>query len=113
MTQTPDLTQLSADQLRQLAAELMTHLDQKDRVLRHTQAVNEKLTHELALLKRHRFAKRGEAFNGAQGQLLDELIDADIAAIEAELAAVRPEPIPQNRNTRRSVRPCRRSCRVP
>jgi len=42
------------------------------------------------LLKRHKFARRSEQLDAVQGQLLDELIDSDIAAIEAELAKAQP-----------------------
>jgi transposase len=93
MSQRPDLNQLSADQLRALATELMASLDAKeqalslkDRTLVHRDAVIEKLTHELAILKRHKYAKRSEQLDAVQRNLLDELIDSDLAAIEAELA---------------------------
>lgn len=85
MTQQPDLNQLSANQLRVLAAELMTSLAAKDRALTHSTALNDKLTHELAILKRHKYARRSEQLNTAQGLLLDELVDSDLAAIEVEL----------------------------
>ena len=85
MTQQPDLNQLSADQLRALAAELMASLAAKDRALVNSNALNDKLTHELAILKRHKYARRSEQLNAAQGLLLDELVDSDLAAIEFEL----------------------------
>lgn len=56
--------------------------------------VNEQLAHEIALLKRHKFAKRSEQLSPAQGSLLEDLIDTDIAAIEAELEAVTPPVAP-------------------
>jgi transposase len=118
MTQRPDLNQLSADQLRALARELMgslasrdqalkqrdemlkqrdqalkqqdKKLSQQDRELLNSKTLIEKLTHELALLKRHKFARRSEQLDEVQGRLLDELIDGDIAAIEAELAKAQP-----------------------
>jgi transposase len=92
MTPLPDIEQLSAEQLRQLATGLYASLEQKDRELQYNRTLNEKLTQELALLKRHRFARRSEQLDVAQGHLLDELIDADIAAIETELAQAQPEP---------------------
>ena len=49
------------------------------------QTVTEKLTHEIAQLKRLKFAKSSEQLNSQQASLLDDLIDTDIAAIEAEL----------------------------
>ncbi|WP_337994250.1 IS66 family transposase, partial [Pseudomonas putida] len=39
------------------------------------------------ILKRHKFAKRSEQLSPDQGSLLDDLLDTDIAAIEAELKA--------------------------
>ena len=83
----PDLSQLSPDQLRHLVATLMAQVEQKDRVLqereqallqsqetlRHTEQVNQKLTFELALLKRHAFGKRSEQLNVLQISLLRSL----------------------------------------
>tara|TARA_Y100000589_G_scaffold149516_1_gene142724 strand:+ start:940 stop:1299 length:360 start_codon:yes stop_codon:yes gene_type:complete len=92
MTQRPDINQLSTDQLRALATELMDSLDAKDQALGRKErelvrrnAIIEKLTHEVAILKRHKFARRSEQLDAVQGKLLDELIDSDLAAIEAEL----------------------------
>lgn len=49
------------------------------------QTLIDKLTHEIAELKRLKFAKCSEQMNPEQASLLDDLIDTDIAAIEAEL----------------------------
>lgn len=75
MSQRPDLNQLSPDQLRVLATELMASLESKeqalslkDRTLVHRDAVIEKLTHEVAILKRHKFAQRSEQLDAVQGQ---------------------------------------------
>lgn len=94
MTQRPDLNQLSTDQLRALAADLFDRMENKDQTLIHRDAVIEKLTHEVAILKRHKFARRSEQLDAVQGRLLDELIDSDIAAIEAELAQLTPAEAP-------------------
>jgi transposase len=100
MTSLPNLDQLNPEQLRALAAQLMQrveNLDQKiesmDKQIHHHKTVNEKLTHEIAQLKRFKFAKRSEQLNPDQVSLLDDLIDTDIAAIEAELAALQPAPV--------------------
>ncbi len=85
MTTTPDLSQLSPEQLRRLAAELMTRVEQQDEVIKRTELRNQQLTHELALLKRHKYGQRSEQLNVLQISLLDEVVDADIAAIEVEL----------------------------
>jgi len=108
MTSRPDLNAFSADQLRALATELFDGMERTDRVLaqkdrilsqqekaiRHRDAVIEKQAHELALLKRHKFARRSEQFKGVQGQLLEELIDADLAAMETELSERLPAEAP-------------------
>ncbi len=85
MTQRPDINQLSAGQLRALATELFDRVDNKERALVHRDAVIEKLTHEVAILKRHKYARRSEQLDAVQGKLLDELIDSDLASIEVEL----------------------------
>lgn len=85
MSQRPDLNDLSAEQLRALATQLLDRVESKDRELHYSKTLNEKLTHELTILKRHKFARRSEQLNAVQGRLLDELIDSDLAAIEVEL----------------------------
>lgn len=80
---------MDAQQLRQFAAELIETLASKDRELRHKQLKIEQLTHEMALLKRWKFAARSEQLHGTQRSLLDETIDADLEAIALELAALR------------------------
>ena len=61
-------------------------------VLRH-KTRNQQLIHEIAQLKRHRFAKRTESFSPDQASLLDDLIDTDIVAIEAELEILAPKSV--------------------
>lgn len=97
MTSLPNLDQLPPEQLRALAAQLMQRvesLDQKvetmGKKIHRDQTLIEKLTHEIARLKRFKFAKRSEQLSPDQVSLLDDLIDTDIAAIEAELEALKP-----------------------
>src|SRR5476651_2638901 len=99
MISLPNLDQLNPDQLRALAAQLMQrveNLDQKvetmGKKIHRDQTVIEKLTHEIAQLKRFKFAKRSEQLSPDQASLLDDLIDTDIAAIEAELEALKLAP---------------------
>ena len=89
MTTPPDLTQLSPDQLRHLAATLMTQVEEKEKALRHSEQVNQKLTYEMALLKRHAFGKRKgqpelNVLDG-QGRVVQkevgEMLDDDVAAL--------------------------------
>src|SRR5207247_1363382 len=100
------LTRMDAQQLRAFAAELIETLASKDRELRHKQLKIEQLTHEMALLKRWKFAARSEQLHGAQRSLLDETIDADLEAIAVELAALRsPQPQPAVNQPKRSPLP--------
>ena len=58
--------------------------------IQYRQAKIDKLTHELATLKRWKFGRSSELLNAGQVSLLDETIDADIAAIEQELQNLAP-----------------------
>ena len=80
-----NLAQLSADELRRLLVE-------KDRELDWRQAKIDKLTHELALHKRWRFGVKTEQWPVEQRQLFEETIDADLAAMEEELAQFSATP---------------------
>ncbi|OVZ66451.1 MULTISPECIES: IS66 family transposase [unclassified Pigmentiphaga] len=85
MIQANDLDALSAQQLRELAAGLMAQVSDKDRELKYREVRIDQLTHEIAVLKRYRFGQRSEQLPAAQASLLDETLDADLAAIEDEL----------------------------
>ena len=70
VVQQQSLNNLSAEQLREMVASLMGHVTAKDTQiarhqteLKHSQALNAKLTHENALLKRMKFAAQSERFN--------------------------------------------------
>ena len=92
MTSSPNLDQMTPEQLRALAAHLLSKVDTMGRESRRDKTVIEQLSHEIAILKRHKFAKRSEQISPAQGSLLDDLLNTDLEAIEAELNALRPEP---------------------
>ncbi len=92
MTSSPNLDQMSPDQLRALAVQLLSQVDTMGKKINRDQTLIEKLTHEIAQLKRLKFAKRSEQMNPEQASLLDDLIDTDIAAIEAELQALQTVP---------------------
>ncbi|MBP1124434.1 transposase [Pseudomonas sp. PvP025] len=72
---------------------MIQRVETMDKQITHHKSVNEKLAHEIALLKRFKFAKRSEQLSPDQASLLDDLIDTDIAAIEAELEALQPAPV--------------------
>lgn len=112
------LSSLNAEQLRELARDLIAQvarqeaqikqndqqiggldlqiasLDQaitsKDREILYRQAKIDQLTHEMAVLKRWKFGRSREQLDAGQVSLLDETIDADIAAIEQELQDLAP-----------------------
>ncbi|WP_122290102.1 IS66 family transposase [Pseudomonas savastanoi] len=92
MTSSSNLDQMSPDQLRTLAAQLLSQVDKMGKKISRDQTLIEKLTHEIAQLKRLKFAKRSEQMNPEQASLLDDLIDTDIAAIEVELQALHTVP---------------------
>jgi transposase len=88
---TAQLHQLDAPQLREMVRSLMGAVVARDREIAFKQATIDKITHEMAVLKRLKFAARSEAFNAEQKSLLEETIDADLAALQAELNTVRPD----------------------
>jgi len=75
------LAGLDAEQLRELTQRLLGEL-------RHQRALNEKLSYECALLKRMKFAAQSERFNPEQRSLLEEEIEADLAAVTSEIDAL-------------------------
>jgi transposase len=93
------LESMDAQQLRELAAELMTRVAAQGRELVLKQAKIDQLTHEMALLKRWKFGTRSEQLNPEQKSLIEETVDADLAAIELELDELAPSPkTPQTKN---------------
>ena len=65
-------------------------ISSKDREILYRQAKIDQLTHEMAVLKRWKFGRSREQLDAGQASLLDETIDADIAAIEQELQDLAP-----------------------
>jgi transposase len=83
---------LTPKQLRTLAAQLTARVASLDQQVQYHKTRNEQLAHEIAILKRHKFVRRSEQLSPDQISLLDDLLDTDIAAIEAELKALSPAP---------------------
>ena len=67
-------------------------LASKDREIKYRQSKIAQLTHEMAVLERWKFSRSREYLDSTQASLLDETIDADIAAIELELEHLAPAP---------------------
>ena len=102
-----DATNLNPDELpeaqvRELTAQLIIEL-------RHKQAVIEKLTHEMAMLKRLKYASKSEAFTGEQKSLLQEAVDEDLEALGRELEREKPTlnttPVADKQQPKRQVLP--------
>lgn len=96
MNAIPDLNQLSAHQLRTLAAKLLVAVEERDqRIAQDAKTIQTKtlkidhLTHELAYLRRLKFSHKSEQISALQMSLLDEVTEADIAAIESELESLK------------------------
>jgi transposase len=109
MEKSPDLNQLTADQLRTMVAQLSTQVRERDEqitrqarliadrdtvIARREEAIKryqireEQMSHEIALLRRHRYGKSSEGLDKHQLSLLQELIDEDTSAVEVELEKV-------------------------
>ena len=102
------LDHLDAQQLRALAAELAEQiarneqqlaaqdsaLSLKDQQLLASRTQIEQLSHEIAVLKRWKFARHSEQMNAEQRALFDEDTDADLEAIECEFEQLAPKPEP-------------------
>ena len=76
---------LNPEQLRHVVRSLMADVSTKSRELAFKQATIDKITHEMAVLKRLKFAAQSERFNAEQKSLLEETIDADLAALAQEI----------------------------
>jgi transposase len=82
---------IADDQLDTLGPEQLRRIVRAARAeLAFKQAFIDKLTHENALLKRLKFAARSEAYTAEQRSLLEETLDADLAAVAAEIEALEP-----------------------
>ena len=111
--------QLSAAQLRQLAQQLAAQVTSQTRLLSEQeirlaenskelhwrQAKIDQLTHELALHKRWRFGAKTEHWPVAQRQLFEDSLDADLAAMETELAQLSTAPAKPRRQAKRQPLP--------
>ena len=83
MIDLPDLETLDAEQLRQA----VRHLAQQ---VKFNKALIDKLTHENALLKRLKFAAHSERYTPEQRSLLEDEIEADLAAVALEIEQLAP-----------------------
>ncbi|MCO5121036.1 MAG: IS66 family transposase [Burkholderiaceae bacterium] len=103
MHSTDQLAKMDAHALREFAASLIdrvARLDEDNARLggenarldtenRTKQLKIEQLTHEMAILKRWKFAAKSEQLTGEQKALFEEMLDADLEAIGLEIEALR------------------------
>lgn len=90
-TATAALTNLDADQLREMVSGLLQKVASNAVQIQFKQALIDKLTYENAVLKRLKFGLKSEKMNAEQRSLLDETLDADLAAVAEEIAQAAPE----------------------
>lgn len=117
MLNAEELESLAAPQLRALTRALIDRLTEQHSALEdRDRSIEEKnrsidtlrgevrfkstkidqLTHELAQYKRLRYGRASEQLDAAQASLLQESLDADLAAIEEELERLAPVPAPKS-----------------
>jgi len=107
-----DLQGLSPDTVTALAAQMLGHIEQqardlerqqkllqrKDRDIAYRDAKIEKITFELARLKRWKFGAKSEAMTADQRQMFQDTLLEDEADLEAQLAALQaalPKTLPK------------------
>lgn len=95
MNETVDLQSMGEAQMRQMLQRLMGEV-------KHKQALIDKLTHEMAVLKRLKFAAKSEVLAADQRSLLDEALEEDLQALAQEIEQMQaPKQRPQRAKAKR------------
>lgn len=94
------LAALNESELRELAAQLLARIERHTHEIDWRDAKLEKLAYEIAHLRRMKFSARSEQLNAQQKALFEESVDADIAALEAELEDLKTPPAGSKTKTR-------------
>jgi transposase len=89
------LEELGVEQLRELTRALLANRGREAHEIAWRDAKIDKLTSELAQLKRLKFDRVSERMHAEQRALFDEAVDADIAAIDEQLAALQATLTPK------------------
>jgi len=103
-----DLALLEGAGLGHIGEKVLAHLAKGRYEIEWRDAKIEKLTFEMAQLRRVKFGKKSEQLDAAQKALFDEAVDADLAALDtqlAELLAKRNESEPAAQRPKRAVLP--------
>ena len=98
------LESLSAEQLRSALLSMLQVAAAKDQELAFKQTLIDKLTHENALLKRMKFAAQSERCNPEQKSLLEDEIEADLAAVASEIEALAQTQTPATTEKKQAKR---------
>ena len=98
------LESLSAEQLRSALLSMLQAAAAKDQELAFKQTLIDKLTHENALLKRMKFAAQSERFSPEQKSLLEDEIEADLAAVASEIDALAQTQTPATAEKKQAKR---------
>ena len=104
MTLPADLDHLDAETLRDIVRRQAEVIVRNDHELNWRQAKIDKLTHEVAYYKRHYFGVKAERLPVEQGQLFEETLAADMAAMTEELAQL-SAPKPKGQAKRKPLPP--------
>ncbi len=99
----PQLRQALRSAQAQVAADIEL-IARQAREVTFQQATIDKLTHEVAVLRRLKYAAKSEAFTPEQKSLLEETLDTDLAALAAEIEAQQPNrPEPRDKQSPKRV----------
>ena len=105
------LDSLNADQLRELVSQLLERSGRDAHEIGWRDTKIDKLTFEIAQLKRLQYGKKSEQLSDEQRALFDEAVDGDIAAIEEQIAALQaslpPKSDEQKQTPKRAALPAR------
>lgn len=82
MNKPVDLQSMDEAQMRQMLQHLMSEL-------KHKQTLLDKLSYEMAILKRLKFAAKTEALNADQRSLLEDALEEDLQAVDEEIEQLR------------------------
>ena len=108
-----DIASLEAAGLSHIGAKLLELVDRQARdrhEIEWRDAKIEKLSFEMAQLRRVKFGKKSEQLDAEQKALFDEAVDTDLAALEAQLAELlaakrKPGDVPPERPKRAALPP--------
>lgn len=111
--QSQDLRGLTPQAQEALAQHLLVRVQQQSREIVWRDAKLEKITFELARLKRWKFGARTEAMDAQQRQLFLETLVEDEADLQAQLAALQARQSPPPVSPEKAPQPPRRQALCP